>query len=213
MIFKDYEEFDMSIKEEGYLQDYLVAGLLGFAVGMAVGGAALSMIFSINLAAMVAGGGARWGETVALLFVAAIFGYLPGGFVAGYLNYRIHKTEGRPSEGLGAGFFAFLVHFVITLFVFITVAAMSGGGAGTVMGIWAISFAFAAFFYPIGGYLSGMIETRAIAMPGILKLEFAPAAPPIPPPPGAQTCPTCGGSLTYIQQYQRWYCQKCRKYV
>ena len=31
----------------------------------------------------------------------------------------------------------------------------------------------------------------------------------------AQTpvCPTCGGALTYIQQYQRWYCYKDKKYV
>jgi len=27
------------------------------------------------------------------------------------------------------------------------------------------------------------------------------------------TCPTCGGPLTYIQQYQRWYCYKDNKYV
>jgi sporulation protein YlmC with PRC-barrel domain len=27
------------------------------------------------------------------------------------------------------------------------------------------------------------------------------------------TCPTCGGPLSYIQQYQRWYCYKCQKYV
>lgn len=33
--------------------------------------------------------------------------------------------------------------------------------------------------------------------------------------PAAQTptCPTCGGPLTYIQQYQRWYCYKDQKYV
>jgi sporulation protein YlmC with PRC-barrel domain len=35
------------------------------------------------------------------------------------------------------------------------------------------------------------------------------------PTPQAQTptCPTCGGPLTYIQQYQRWYCYKDKKYV
>jgi sporulation protein YlmC with PRC-barrel domain len=27
------------------------------------------------------------------------------------------------------------------------------------------------------------------------------------------TCPTCGGPLRYIQQYQRWYCDRDRKYV
>jgi sporulation protein YlmC with PRC-barrel domain len=26
-------------------------------------------------------------------------------------------------------------------------------------------------------------------------------------------CPTCGGKLTYIPQYQRWYCYKDKKYV
>jgi sporulation protein YlmC with PRC-barrel domain len=29
----------------------------------------------------------------------------------------------------------------------------------------------------------------------------------------AATCSTCGGPLTYIQQYQRWYCTRCQKYV
>jgi len=28
-----------------------------------------------------------------------------------------------------------------------------------------------------------------------------------------QSCPTCGGALTYIDQYKRWYCYKCKKYV
>lgn len=31
--------------------------------------------------------------------------------------------------------------------------------------------------------------------------------------PAQPTCPTCKGSLSYIQQYQRWYCYKCQKYV
>jgi sporulation protein YlmC with PRC-barrel domain len=26
-------------------------------------------------------------------------------------------------------------------------------------------------------------------------------------------CPTCKGPLSYIQQYQRWYCYKCQKYA
>ena len=28
-----------------------------------------------------------------------------------------------------------------------------------------------------------------------------------------RTCPTCGGPLRYIEQYQRWWCDKDRKYV
>jgi sporulation protein YlmC with PRC-barrel domain len=29
----------------------------------------------------------------------------------------------------------------------------------------------------------------------------------------AAVCPTCRGPLSYVQQYQRWYCYKCQKYV
>jgi hypothetical protein len=38
---------------------------------------------------------------------------------------------------------------------------------------------------------------------------------PPPPPPDfvAPTCPTCGGPLTFIQQYQRWYCYRDQKYA
>jgi len=28
-----------------------------------------------------------------------------------------------------------------------------------------------------------------------------------------QTCPTCGGPLRYIEQYQRWWCDKDKKYA
>jgi sporulation protein YlmC with PRC-barrel domain len=27
------------------------------------------------------------------------------------------------------------------------------------------------------------------------------------------SCPTCGKPLTYIEQYKRWYCYNCSKYV
>jgi MFS family permease len=197
----------MSIKEEGYLHDYIAAGLLGFAVGIGIASSLISTIIGFAAAS-------AWGQVVALSFVSGIFGYLPGGFIAGYVNYRIHKTEGKPMEGVAAGIMALIVHFFITLFVFVTLAAAYGPAAGVVMTGWALSFVFGIIFYPIGGYISGMLESKAIPMPAVLKFErvFAPAPPP-PPPPGAEVCPTCGGPLTYIQQYQRWYCYKCKKYA
>jgi hypothetical protein len=196
----------MSIKEEGHLHDYIAAGLLGFAVGMAITVMLISELFSYVLLS-------KWGEVIALSFISGFFGYLPGGFIAGYFNFRIHKTEGEPMEGLAAGVMALIVHFFITLFVFITLAAISGRTAGTVMTVWSLSLVFGIIFYPTGGYISGMLESKAIPMPAILKFErvFAPAPPP--PPPGAEVCPTCGGPLTYIPQYQRWYCYKCKKYA
>jgi len=49
----------------------------------------------------------------------------------------------------------------------------------------------------------------------------APTTPPTPPAssaakptlPPAPTCATCGQPLTYISQYQRWYCENCKKYA
>ena len=29
----------------------------------------------------------------------------------------------------------------------------------------------------------------------------------------APTCPTCGGPVRYIEQYQRWWCDRDKKYV
>lgn len=38
-------------------------------------------------------------------------------------------------------------------------------------------------------------------------------APTPPETEAPHVCPTCKGPLSYIQQYQRWYCYKCQKYV
>jgi len=208
----------MSIKEEGYLQDYIAAGLIGFAVGTSV---AVMLWQHVYTTLMAIGWGIgitvtpNWGVVVALGIVAGIFGFLPGGFVAGYLNFRIHKTQGNVMEGLSAGVMASIINFFITLFVAVAMAATYSTGAGEIMAGWGLSFVLWGFiFYPIGGYLSGMLENRPIAMPAMLKFQFiVPAAPPPPPPPGAATCPTCGGPLTYVEQYQRWYCYKCKKYA
>jgi sporulation protein YlmC with PRC-barrel domain len=53
----------------------------------------------------------------------------------------------------------------------------------------------------------------------VLKPPVAVQTQTLGPQPMAQgqqaapVCPTCGGPLTYVQQYQRWYCYKDKKYV
>jgi hypothetical protein len=37
--------------------------------------------------------------------------------------------------------------------------------------------------------------------------------PPPPPDFAPPTCPICGGQLTWIAQYQRWYCYKDQRYT
>jgi hypothetical protein len=40
-----------------------------------------------------------------------------------------------------------------------------------------------------------------------------PEAPAIPTTKGMHPCPRCGRELTYIAQYDRWYCYSCRAYA
>jgi len=49
----------------------------------------------------------------------------------------------------------------------------------------------------------------------LLKTRATQPQPTAQQPQQSQTpvCPTCGGPLTYIAQYQRWYCYKDKKYV
>jgi hypothetical protein len=210
----------MSIKEEGYLHDYIAAGLIGFAVGMSVTVMLWQHVFT-TLMAIGWGLGItvtpNWGVVIPLGMVAGIFGFLPGGFVAGYLNFRIHRTEGTATEGLTAGIVASIVNFFITLFLAVAMAATYSAGAEAIMAGWGVSYVLWGFvFYPLGGYLAGMFEARPIPMPAIMKFQMAPSAPPPPPAAPSEkapTCPDCDGPLTYIPQYQRWYCYKCKKYT
>jgi sporulation protein YlmC with PRC-barrel domain len=53
------------------------------------------------------------------------------------------------------------------------------------------------------------------AQPQSVQPQIFGSQPATQQPQQLQTpvCPTCGGPLTYIAQYQRWYCYKDKKYV
>lgn len=62
-------------------------------------------------------------------------------------------------------------------------------------------------------------EPVAVAVPAPVAVaapvpEVLPAPEPEPVAPKAENpCPTCGEELSYIQQYDRWYCYKEKKYA
>jgi len=52
--------------------------------------------------------------------------------------------------------------------------------------------------------------------PATYPTTQASQAPPPPPQEAAQktpACPRCGQALTWIDQYQRWYCYNCQQYA
>lgn len=193
------------------LNDYIAFGFIGFAIGMAIlrigsgGDVTYPTILGID-----------WGKVTGQHLVSGIFAYMPAGVIAGYLYYKLHKTEGK-TKGLTIGFMAFLVYLVITLLITVCRVTINGYNFGSAMSTWALGLVFALIFYPLGGFLSGYFTALTVPLPSFLKFErFGMASPPPPPPPPeqmAQTCPTCGSPLRYIEQYQRWYCDKEKKYI
>jgi hypothetical protein len=201
----------MTEKTEAYFVDYIAVGVLGFALGQAI--ASIGGFLTLFSRPVYAYYSIDWGRTVGSDIITGIFAFLPAGFVAGYLCYKLLKTQGK-MEGFAGGFMSFLVYLIITLIVTLVQTGIWGFDFGKGMELWAVLMVFALIFFPIGGFLAGMIHETKMAMPSFLKFQFqrGPSAPP-PPPGAAVTCPTCGGPLRYIQQYQRWYCDKEQKYV
>jgi hypothetical protein len=197
----------MGEKEEGYLSDYIAFGVIAFAIGTAIADFGGLQIFTVTFR------GIDWGRTAGQYAVSGIFAYIPAAVIACYLSYQIRKTEGK-TEGLTIGFMAFLVYLILTLLITICRNAISSSDLGIAMQGWALGLVFALIFYPLGGFLSGIFIAMKMPMPAFLRFKRAGMAPP-PPPPGqvAQTCPTCGSPLRYIEQYQRWYCDQEKKYV
>lgn len=199
----------MSMKE-GYLHDYLAASFIGLAYGVSI----WQLVTQVG----------DWGKFVGALVIAGIFGFIPSGFVAGYINFRLHRMgENLEMAGLSAGFFSGIVFTIIGLFTTLVHvimnpwdAVLARSLAGDYLIGWIISVLFAFIFLSLGGYISGFLERRPFAMPAILDLSHiarsAPTPPPPPPPVGTQMCLTCGQPLTFIQQYSRWYCANCKKY-
>lgn len=63
-----------------------------------------------------------------------------------------------------------------------------------------------------GDYI--LLKTRATQPQTVQPQTFGPQTTTQQPQQSqAPVCPTCGGPLTYIAQYQRWYCYKDKKYV
>jgi len=190
----------LSLKE-AYLHDYLAPSFIGVAIAVA---ASFTSIFSLG----------NWGTYIGVMVVVGLFGFIPGGFVAAYLNFRFHQMgENLEMAGLSAGFFTAIVYAIIHLFGSLAFAIINTGNAANIFIGYALSVLFGFMFFMVGGYVSGMMERSPFTMPSIFNLSRIRREPPPPPGPPAQVCPTCGRPMTFIQQYNRWYCPNCKKYA
>ena len=201
----------MNERTEAGLIDYIVVGLIGFAIGQAIAGVGGFQTLFSGFAYV---GSVDWGRAVTSDIITGIFAFLPAGFVAGYLCYKQLKAE-EDMAGLTGGVMTFVVYFIITLIVTLAETGIWAANFGDSMGLWAILMVFALVFFSLGGFLAGWTRRMSTPLPSYLKFQFMKGrtAPPPPPPGASTTCPSCGGPLRYIEQYKRWYCDKENKYV
>lgn len=85
------------------------------------------------------------------------------------------------------------------------------GAIGVILIIW-VTGALIAF---LGTWASAFRIATQVAIEEMRKTMPTTVAPPVAaqaagaPTP---TCPKCGTPLTYVQQYERWYCPTCKEY-
>jgi len=98
-----------------------------------------------------------------------------------------------------------VVFFIIWIYVAIWIYhdAEKRGSSGV---LWALL----VFFFGLIPLIIWFIVRPPIKQPGYPGYGYGYMPPP--PTPVYQYCPTCGQPMTLVPQYNRWYCNYCRKY-
>jgi uncharacterized protein (DUF983 family) len=138
--------------------------------------------------------------------------------------YAPRKT--RPSAVTKYATYLFVACIVIAVFAVLEFIFYTPPWS-YVIGIITALFAVFAFIDGLGLFMGqswaltiGGYNNRAwVQAPDVREYFGLPPAYPAYPSsapataPSSPTCPTCGQPLTYVQQYQRWYCDREQKYV
>ena len=111
-----------------------------------------------------------------------------------------------------------ILSFLIMLGGAFTVQSFSmGGGIAILLGVlmlifgnlfWRILSEYMIVQFRIYDELVSLNRKMGGPLPSATQMP-----PSTPTTPATPICPTCGGPLRYIQQYQRWYCDREQKYV
>jgi len=187
-----------------------IGGLLGFVLGTAVGGVLIGLVAGV-LGAIVGSALFVFLAKVGLGAVAGVFAYVLG------FAFTDSQVAGLVLAVIA---FALTVAFIETAIGIVT--AIVGGllvGIGLlwtdrfdmyviVIGMLAV-MVFGAAVQLAG--LKGEEERKKRAHAGRTVIATTVAAPVAPPLPG-RSCPTCGGQMRYVPQYNQYYCDRCQRY-
>lgn len=187
----------------------IIGGLLGFTFGTAIGGWLVGFIVGM-LGAMVGSAMFVFLSELALALVAGLLAYILGDAVTG-----------SQIVGLVAAAVAFGLTVVFIKEAIGVVTAIVGGLLVGIALVWsefvdmtmAVIAMFAVMVFGAAVQLMGVREEerRMREHPAAQAAAVAASVPSTPPIPG-RSCPKCSGPLTYIPEYNRFYCYKCQRY-
>jgi hypothetical protein len=189
----------------------IIGGLFGFVIGTAVGGPLVGLFVSM-LCAIVGSFVFIFLAEIGLGVVASLFTF----FVADAILGEDYMIVALVIAGLA---------FVLTVvFIEQALGVVTAGIGGLLVGlalIWldwldmtiVVVIMLAAIVFGAAFQLMAIKdEARRYAVPvGAAAAAQGPMAPAAPPVPG-RTCPSCGGPLEYITEYNRYYCYRCQRY-
>ena len=180
-----------------------IGGIFGFVFGTAVGGLLVGLVVSM-LGAVIG----------SALFV--FLSKLGLGVVAGFLAFIVASSV--VGDTLASLVLAGAVFVATLVFVEQAIGVVTAVVGGLLVGIGLIWLDVTDMMVVVLVMLATMVFGAAFQLVAVKEqkeartvMAAAASAPAVPAAPG-RTCPRCGGSLTYVPEYNRYYCYRCQQY-
>lgn len=180
----------------------VIGGVFGFVFGTAVGGLLVGLLVGF-LGAVIG---------------SALFVFLASvglGVVAALLTYVV--AVGIAGNSLVALVLAAMAFVATIAFVEQAIGVVTAVVGGLLVGIGLIWLDVTDMMLVVLAMFGTMVFGAAFQLSVIKENKEARArgagvvAPVAPPVPG-RMCPRCGGPLTYVPEYNRYYCHRCQEY-
>lgn len=179
----------------------MIGGLFGFVFGTAVGGVLVGLVVSM-LCAVVG--------SYVFIFLAE----MGLGVVAGLLTYFV--VQDLTGDAIVALICAGIALGMTIVFIEQALGIVTAVIGGLLVGIgllWLDYFEMTLVVVMMLGVIvfGAAVQLAAIRdqPTGTVRAHSAVAAPPTAP---GRICPSCGGPLEYVPEYNRYYCHRCQRY-
>ncbi len=177
-----------------------LGAIFGFVFGTAVGGVLVGFIVGM-LGAIVG----------SMLFV--FLAQLGLGVVAGLLTYVV--AMGVVGNFIVSAMLAGVAFLVTVIFIEQAIGVVTAVVGGLLVGIGLIWLDVTDMTIVVVAMFGTMVLGSAFqlsAIGGQKTARSSAVVAPATPPLSGRLCPKCGSQLTYVQEYNRYYCRGCQRY-